>query len=69
MLMINIHYVRAFFNLYLLGEVHLHDDVDVKVTLNRVLQKTTCTQIAYALVLRDFANFVENQGSFFDTPS
>jgi hypothetical protein len=69
MLMINIHYVRALFNPYLLGEVHLHDDVDVKVTLNRVLQKTTCTLTAYALVLRDFADFVENQGPFFDTPS
>jgi hypothetical protein len=37
--MTNLHYVGAFFNPYLLGETHLHDDANVKEALNRVLQK------------------------------
>jgi len=34
-----LYYVGAFFNPYLLGEIHLHDDANVKEALNRVLQK------------------------------
>ncbi len=37
MLMIDVHYIGAFLNPYLLGEVHLHDDADVKEVLNKVL--------------------------------
>jgi hypothetical protein len=37
MLMIDLHYVGAFFNPYLLGEAHLHDGEDVENVLNRVL--------------------------------
>jgi hypothetical protein len=37
MLMIDLHYVGAFLNPYLLGEVHLHDDEDVDKVLNGVL--------------------------------
>jgi len=37
-----------------LGEAHLHDDVDAKEALNKVLWKTTRTPTAYALALRDF---------------
>jgi hypothetical protein len=37
MLMINLHYARAFFNPYLLDQAYLHDDVDVKEALNKVL--------------------------------
>ncbi len=33
----NLHYVGAILNPYLLGEVRLHDDVDVKEALNKVL--------------------------------
>jgi hypothetical protein len=68
MLTINLHYVRGLFNPYLLGEAHLHDDANAREALNRVLQKTTCTPTAYALVLKYFANFVESQGPFFDGP-
>ncbi len=59
MLITNIHYARAFFNPYLLGEVHLHDDVDAKEALNKVLQKTTITPTTYALTLKDFEDFIE----------
>jgi hypothetical protein len=38
MLMTNLQYARALLNPYLLGEVCLHDDADVKGALNRVLQ-------------------------------
>jgi uncharacterized UPF0160 family protein len=60
MLTIDLHYVGAFFNPYLLGEAHLHLDADVNKALNKVLWKIVCTLTAYALVLRYFANFVEN---------
>ncbi len=43
MLMIDLHYVGALFNPYLLGEAHLHDDADVKEALNKVLWKTIHT--------------------------
>ncbi len=65
MLMIDLHYVGAFFNSYLLDEARLHDDVDVKEALNRILQKTTSTLIAYALLLKIF---VKNWGPFSNTP-
>ncbi len=64
----NLHYAKVFFNPYLLGEAHLHDDVDVKEALNKFLWKTTHVSTAYALVLRNFVDFVESQGSFSDTP-
>jgi hypothetical protein len=65
MLTIDLLYVGTFLNPYLLGEVCLHDDANVKEALNRVLQKIACTPIAY---LRDFANFVKIRGLFFNTP-
>jgi hypothetical protein len=68
MLTTDLHYARALFNPYLLGEAHLHDDVDAKQALNKVLQKIVSTLTAYALVLKDFANFVKNQGPFSNTP-
>ncbi len=37
MLMINLHYDGAFFNPYFLGEAHLHDDIDAKEALNKIL--------------------------------
>jgi hypothetical protein len=45
---------KVFFNPYLLGEAHLHDDVDVKEALNTVLWKIVRTPTAYALALKDF---------------
>jgi hypothetical protein len=61
MLTIDLHYVVwAFLNPYLLGEVHLHDDANAKEALNKVLQKKIIIFTAYALVLIDFADFVEN---------
>ncbi len=60
MLTIDLHYAKALFNPYLLGEARLHDDTNVKEVLNRLLQNTIRTPTPYALVLRDFANFVEN---------
>jgi hypothetical protein len=60
MLMTDLHYVGAFLNSYLLNEAHLHDDVDVKEVLNRILQNTTSTLIAYALLLNFFVDFVKN---------
>jgi hypothetical protein len=36
MLMINLHYVEAFFNIYLLVEAQLHDDVNAKEAFNHV---------------------------------
>ncbi len=58
--MINLHYARALFNPYLLGEVHLHDDANAKEALNRLLQKIVGTLIAYAQVCKDFTNFVQS---------
>jgi hypothetical protein len=37
MLTTDLHYAKALLNSYLLGEVHLHDDVDVKGALNKIL--------------------------------
>ncbi len=37
MLTIDLHYVKALLNPYLLGETPMHDDVNVKDTLNRIL--------------------------------
>jgi hypothetical protein len=68
MLTTNLHYAKAFFNPYLLGEARLHDDVNAKETLNKILQKIACTLIAYALTLQDFIDFVESQGPFLNTP-
>jgi hypothetical protein len=59
----------ALLNPYLLDEARLYDDADVKEALNKVLRKKTSTLTAYVVALKDFANFVENQGPFFDTPS
>ncbi len=53
---------------YLLGEVCLHDDANVKEALNKVLWKIVRTPTTYALTLRDFADFVENRSPFFNTP-
>jgi hypothetical protein len=39
MLTTNLLYVGALFNPFLLGEVRLHNDANVKETLNIVLQK------------------------------
>jgi hypothetical protein len=63
MLTTDLHYARAFLNLYLLGEACLHDDANVEA-LNKVLWKTAHTPTTYALALKDF---VENQSPFFDT--
>jgi hypothetical protein len=60
MLTTNLHYAKAFFNPYLLGEARLHDDANAMEALNRLLQKTIHTPTTYALVLTDFANFVKN---------
>jgi hypothetical protein len=49
MLTIDLHYATALFNPNLLGEACLHDDANAKEALNKVLRKTTCTSIAYAL--------------------
>jgi len=68
MLTIDLHYARTLFNPYLLGEVHLHDDVVAKETLNRFLQKTNGIPTTYALILEDFANFVKSQGPFSTMP-
>jgi hypothetical protein len=37
--MIDLYYVWAFLNPYLLGEARFHDDEDVEKVLNRVLWK------------------------------
>jgi len=68
MLMTNLLYVGALFNPFLLGEVRLHNDANVKEALNIVLQKIVGTLTTYALVLKDFANCVESRGPFSDTP-
>jgi len=68
MLTTNLHYVKAFFNPYLLGEVRLHDDANAKEIFNKILRKIVHITIAYALDLRKFTNFVESQGPFFYTP-
>jgi hypothetical protein len=39
MLMTNLLYVGALFNPFLLGEIRLHNDANVKEALNIVLQK------------------------------
>ncbi len=69
MLTTDLHYARALLNPYLLGEICLHNDVDVKETLNHVLQKNTNNSTTYTQALKDFVDFVENQGPFFDTLS
>ncbi len=66
--MINLHYARTLLNPYLLGEVHLHDVVDAKETLNNFLQKTYGIPNAYALALKDFVNFVKSLSPFYDMP-
>jgi hypothetical protein len=68
LLTIDLHYVKAFFNPYLLGEHFLLDDVDAKEALNKVLWATICTSTAHALAIKDFADFVESQSPFSNTP-
>jgi hypothetical protein len=58
--MTNLHYVRAFLNPYFLGEVCLHDDAYAKEVLNRVLRNIVRTLTTYALILKDFVDFVKN---------
>jgi hypothetical protein len=41
MLTTNEDYVRAFLDPYLLGEAYLHDDINAKEMLKRVLWKST----------------------------
>jgi hypothetical protein len=41
--MIDLHYAGGLFNPYLLDEARLHDDVDAKETLNKVLRKIVGT--------------------------
>ncbi len=65
--MTNLHYAGTLLNPYLLGEVHLHDVVDVKETLNNFLRKTY-GPTAYALALKDFVNFVKSLSPFYDMP-
>jgi hypothetical protein len=60
MLTTNLHYARTLFNPYLLVEVHLDDDLDAKEALNKILQKIANTSTAYALVLKDFVDFVKS---------
>ncbi len=67
MLTTDLHYVKALFNPYLLGEACLHDDADVKENLNKVLWKTTRTLTTYALTLKDFTIFFESWGPFSNT--
>jgi hypothetical protein len=55
---------KVLFNPYLLGEARLHDDVDVKEALNRVLWKIVRTPTAYDLALKDF---VESWSPFSNT--
>jgi hypothetical protein len=66
--MIDLHYVRAFFNPYLLGEAHLHHEEDVEKVLNKVLWKIVGNLIAYAKTLKDFIDFVESWSHFFNIP-
>ncbi len=68
MLTTNLHYARALLNPYLLCEGCLHNDVDVKETLNCVLQKNTNNSIAYTQALKDFVDFVESQQPFSNAP-
>jgi hypothetical protein len=67
MLTTDLNYARALLNPYFLGEVFLHYDVDVKETLNCVLQKNTNNSTAYTQDLKDFVDFIENQGPFSGT--
>jgi len=66
MLMIDLHYAKALSNSYLLG--CLHDNVDAKEALNNFLWKIVGTSTDYVLALKDFTNFVKNQGPFSNTP-
>jgi len=63
MLTINLHYVRALFNPYLRGEVHIHDDANAEEALNRVLQKTSsCPNYLWPRFKR-FLKFCQNSKS------
>jgi hypothetical protein len=55
MLTINLHHVKVFLNPYLLGEVCLHDDENVKEALNKVLQK-----IIHSPTLLEILSFATN---------
>jgi hypothetical protein len=68
MLTTDLHYARALLNPYLLGEVRLHNDIDVKETLICVLRKNTNNSTTYAQALKDFVDFIENQRPFSGTP-
>jgi hypothetical protein len=48
MLTTNLPYAKALFNPWLLGETCLHDDVDAKEVLSKVLQKIISISTAYA---------------------
>jgi hypothetical protein len=48
MLTTNLHCAKAFLNPYLLGEVCLHDDANVKEVFNKILQKILGSLTTYA---------------------
>jgi hypothetical protein len=60
MLMTNLHYAKVLFNSHLLAKAWLHDDVDAKETLDRVLWKIILNLVTYFQALKNFVNFVES---------
>ncbi len=69
MMKTNLHYVRAFLNPYLLGNNMIHDDVNAKEGIKRVLWKMLVDATSYVQALTNFANLAEGQGPFADIPA
>ncbi len=66
---IDLHYVGALFNPYLLGNNMIHDDVDAKGGIKWVLWKMLVNAISHVQVLINFANLVKGQGPFVNIPT
>jgi hypothetical protein len=69
MMKIDLHYVGALLNPYLLGNNMIHDDVDAKGEFKWVLWKMLVDATSYVQALTDFADLVKGQGPFVNIPT
>ncbi len=66
---IDLHYVGALLNPYLLGNNMIHDDVDAKGGIKWVLWKMLVDATSHVQALTDFANLVKGRGPFVNIPT
>ena len=63
----DLHQARVMLDPYLHGFLPLHKDPQARVKLNRVLRKLAPDNHSYMEVLRQYQQFLQNEGSFADS--